>query len=293
MRSPTEHENQAALGELRRILGARDLQSFGDKAFHKVYEALFQLARSLRSKHVDKKTNSRSRTSNILASCAKTLLLAVDKGVRKIRIKTVRALVDHVVQTLPIAGEGWCEPLKLPYIQCLKTVLSYQPHVEHLLKDDWIHIVDFCVEALGRFCDEMSTPNTQSASETASFRTLTGSSRTSRQRKDEVAIRQRAPEGTTQPYKELISCLRQLTIAPNAPVLSRGEDLGLTLIAFLRVPSKSAGIEHIEAFATLSSILAHIVVDAVSLTKMLVAQLLSLIKIFWERARRLSSLKSN
>lgn len=74
--------------------------------------------------------------------------MAVDLFLGNLRIKTVRAIVDHITETIPVPGEGLWEPLSLDYIKCLSSLLRHRPHTEHLDGEDWENLISFCLASI-------------------------------------------------------------------------------------------------------------------------------------------------
>jgi ataxia telangiectasia mutated family protein len=95
-------------------------------------------------------TDIYDRASTRLAACGKALRITVTAGVKRIRAKTVKAVVDHILQALPTA-EGPCYPgLALDYVKSLRVILEYQPHVEHF-RDLWQDVLDLCLSGVAPF----------------------------------------------------------------------------------------------------------------------------------------------
>ncbi|KAK5164179.1 hypothetical protein LTR04_001989 [Oleoguttula sp. CCFEE 6159] len=80
--------------------------------------------------------------------------------------------------------------------------------------------------------------------------------------------------------EELILCVRQLMLAPNAPILERAQQVLEGLIAFLQ-PATSVGRAHPDAFAAINSVMSRTSLDNGILTERSTLQLIPLIKDFW------------
>ena len=113
------------------------------------FEALFHYATTERTAYLKSKSVQRNTAHSRLAVCAASMRTAVELGVRKLRLKTVKALLDHVRLTLP-TPDGFCEPLSVDYVKSMRTILDYQPHVEHL-RDTWGVTLAFCLASIGSF----------------------------------------------------------------------------------------------------------------------------------------------
>ncbi|TKA78673.1 hypothetical protein B0A55_04506 [Friedmanniomyces simplex] len=120
-----------------------------DDSFDSIYKQLFAAILSERSTWLNAKTSStQSAADTRLSDAAVALRLAVELGVRSISLRTLRAVVDHVTDTLPRSGGGICVPLALDYAKCLKAAFSYQPHLEHQSRAEWERSVLFCLRTI-------------------------------------------------------------------------------------------------------------------------------------------------
>lgn len=258
------------------------LEALTDKGWHAIYEAVFRLVSLEKSSYV--KASSvilKNKSVSRLASCAAVLRLAVELGVQKLRLKTVRALADHIVQTLPTVGEGFCEPLSFDYIKCLRTTFEYQPHVEHLPKAEWEEVVKFCIEGIVRDDTQPENWKEKKWSNTPLARTQSGSASRS-----QLADSRRSSGSSFRRgfsfaiVEELILCLQQLTLAPNAPILDSAQSVLSSLISHLRF-SGDVGRSHFAAFRAISSVLLRISLDACALTAEAIQDIVPLVKSLW------------
>ncbi|KAJ6184784.1 PIK-related kinase FATC [Penicillium mononematosum] len=124
------------------------LQTLNDKACHKIFESLFRFVAAERSIYNRAQKSSKTPSASRLSTCASVLRMAVDLFLRNLRIKTVRAIVDHITETIPAPGEGLWEPLSLDYTKCLASLLRYRPHTEHLDEEDWENLISFCLASI-------------------------------------------------------------------------------------------------------------------------------------------------
>ena len=229
------------------------------------------------------KPTSKNQSGSRLSSCAAVVRLAVEVGVKKLRPKTVKALVDHITQTLPTVSEVYCEPLCLDYLKSLRTVLEYQPHVEHMVKEDWHNLVDFCNEGItlsqASAGNDSSTPNSTqyvlsgTGGSSVHLAASTGSRR-------ESGAQESANSRIKNNVEELVFCLSQLMSSPNAPVMEKAQSMMVILMNLLH-SSASAGRSHQAAFATMNCILARITTNDISLTRDIVEAIVPLIRRFW------------
>ncbi|TKA53377.1 hypothetical protein B0A49_12726, partial [Cryomyces minteri] len=80
--------------------------------------------------------------------------------------------------------------------------------------------------------------------------------------------------------EELILCVRQLVLAPNAPILERAQQILEGLVAFLQ-SATSVGRGHPDAFASINSVISRTSLDNGILTERSTLQLIPLIRDFW------------
>jgi ataxia telangiectasia mutated family protein len=229
------------------------------------------------------KSSGSTRTKYItrLEACGKALRTAVTTGVRFIRAKTVKALLDHIVQTLPTPDGNLCEGLSQSYAKCLSVVCEYQPHVEHLRKN-WSDVVDFCVDGIALLQDQATQPSSfHNSNGSSMLRTATFSmTRRSRDGTPQPARNQR-PSATSTEIDELILCLHHLTRATNAPVPEKATPILTALIQYLRGSDKIRTSHHF-AFAAINSVLSKIGPSSVDSTQTALFELYPLIKELWQ-----------
>ena len=247
-----------------------------DASFHRIYETLFGVVVAEQKAHATAKTPTlKSAASNRLSSCAGVLRLAVEVGIASVRLKTVKALLDHFIETTYLPGGAICEPLASDYPKAMHAVLAYPPHVAHLPKAEWERTARFCLE-------HIPTVQAESQAETASLgvNTTFMSSRSSRSRINNSVGSQPVRGPARQVAEEMLACLRLLTSAPNAPVTSMASDILWTMIAFLHVNS-ATNPAHQNAFCTVANVLAWTKTEDIRLTREVTAQLIRLIRTCW------------
>jgi serine-protein kinase ATM len=262
----------------RLILAARR-DSLGDEGFHHIFEAFFRSVQIERTIYINSSTTSRSSlATNRLIDCASVFRLAVDLGVREISSRTVTAVIDHVLDTLPVSGQVFCVPLIDGYLKILRTILGHKAHVEHLREKRWCSIADFLTEAISRHAlDEAdeSSPGTatvlsphSSGGHTRPFRVSQGGGARSTQ------------HNLRRPPEELFFCLDSLTSATNAPIISKAAAIMECLIGFFKLTT-SANLLHQEAFRCVNNVLSRIVTENSSLARKSLIEILPTVRAFW------------
>ena len=267
---------------LRHNQNSSSVNLLADASFHRIFEVLFQFAVSdqstwLKSRATVTKTAAETR----LSDCASTLRLAVEVGVQALQLKTVKAVIDHVIQTLPLPNGGLCMPLALEYAKCLRTVLAHQPHVEHLMKKDWERVAAFCVAGVKNSRVDYDEDTAMSGADISTAGTINNMSyRSSRSHYQEFENTQSARSLVKQVTEEMVPCLSLLTAAPNAPLGDQAAVVLWTLVDFLKTNPVS-GRSHEDAFTAVNHILRWTRTEDITLTQTAASHLVRLVRHFW------------
>lgn len=278
------------LADLKRVFRANQqnpsVRNLSDNSFLAIFETLFDIALFEKSAWLSAtKPTLRSAADTRLSNVASAIRVVVECGCRTFRLKTARPLLNHVIETLPVSGGALCSPLALDYARCLRSLLSYQPHVEHLPQDEWERTALFCVQMINSASGHSQgddavhgaeTPLIIGTSSGLSYRSSRSHVRESTQSQgDKLLLKQVADE--------MVASLSFLTGAPNAPI-SRDADASAmlyALIGFLRVGDRS----HQEAFAAINHLLSRTRTEYINLTEKVTSQLLRLIRHLWSQQK--------
>ncbi|KIV99427.1 uncharacterized protein PV09_08859 [Verruconis gallopava] len=256
------------------------IDDFKDKTWHSIYEALFTCTAVERSSFLRTSQSQRNRAAARLAACGKALRITVTAGVKRIRAKTVKAVVDHVLQTLPTKEGPYCPGLALDYVKTLRVILEYQPHVEHF-RDLWQQILDFCLEGLSPLReedDEEKGDVLETAGASMRMHSIT-LSRRSRATTPQL-LRPRQTSAFRAEIDDLVACMYQLVRATNAQVVGNELRIFHALQTFLK-SSDSVRLSYTDAFAAINAILARIVTGSTGLTRSIAIHLVPLVKELW------------
>ena len=254
-------------------------------------ETVFRVAKIDKSSYARASKSAKTKAEGRLSACAALVRTVVEVGLRKLRYKTVKALVEHVIQTLPVAGGGYCEPLIADYFRALAALLGYKAHPEHFLGDDW-H-VDFCVQAArdliesskinesalsigGRFLNG-STSNRDGHSRSATPSTSGNYGRKSSNNISQHAIDSQLKGSDDQ----IVLCLQHLVSVPNAPVSDRADVVLATLVEMLQSYQKVSSTQQ-AAFECINSIMSRIVAINIDLPLQTMKRVTPLLRRFWE-----------
>lgn len=119
----------------------QNLDDGDGKAWLAVYQALFRGTMAEREVCIKKGlANATTTQLNKLGLMADTVRWLTQKTVSKLSNRVIKPLLTHLLQTLVYHGE-LLEPVAFDYLQCLRLVLSYSPHMDHLDPEVWMRIV--------------------------------------------------------------------------------------------------------------------------------------------------------
>ena len=264
-----------------------------DDSYHTVLESVFRVAKIDKSAYARASKSTKTKAESRLFACAALVRTVVEVGVRKLRYKTVKALVEHIIQTLQTADGGYCEPLVADYFRALATLLEYKAHPEHFLGEDWHEVVDFCVQA-ARDLNRPSEPNESGLSNGArllngSKSTRDGHSRSATPsmvgdygRTSSNNISQRATDSRLKGSDDqIVLCLQHLASVPNAPVSDRADVILATLVEMLQSYYKVSSTQQ-AAFECINSIMSRIVAINIDLPLQTMKSVIPLLRRFWE-----------
>lgn len=253
--------------------------SLGDIGFHQIFEALFRCVQIERTSYINSsKSSISSIAANRLRDCATIFRLAVELGVRIVTSKTANAVIDHVVDTLPVAGEAYCQPLTDDYLKILRTMLERAAHVEHLRKKKWSVVVEFLIQGISHYALEDETPSSGTNSSILSQSSRNG--RTTSLRFSQSSVSRPARHDGGRPTEDLFICLERLTAATNAPIMSEANLIVDSIIGFLN-SSASGGILHQLAFSCVNNTLSRIIKENSKLAQKVVLEVLPTIRRLW------------
>ena len=264
-----------------------------DDSYHTVLESVFRVAKTDKSNYARASKSTKTKTEGRLSACAALVRTVVEVGLRKLRYKTVKALVEHIIQTLPTADGGYCEPLASDYFRALATLLEYRAHPEHFLGDDWHEVVDFCLQA-ARDLIRHSELNESGLSSGGRFlngsrsyrdgfsRSATPSTIGDHGRKSSNNGFQRAADSQLKSSDDqIVLCLQHLASVPNAPISDRADAILATLIELLQSYHRVSSTQQ-AAFECINAIMSRIVAINIELPLHTMKKVIPLLRRFWE-----------
>ena len=218
------------------------------------------------------------------------LRIAVGIFLRNLRAKTVRAIIDHITETIPIPGEGLWELLSLDYTKCLASLLQYPSHTEHLGDAEWEKLIDFCLAAISSQGSDESQLSIRSGPRTAPEDSLDVSDgRSTSSRMTPAPAAREKFMGDRNAIGEVVMCIQLLTAGPGAPVQAAAENILQGLGEFVKSPSIMAGNAHQLAFSSINAVVSKVLFDQSELVRSTLLGLIPVIRRLW--TTKLQSLK--
>ncbi|KAL9090338.1 MAG: hypothetical protein Q9165_005372 [Trypethelium subeluteriae] len=292
IKSSSVKERNGGLDALKEILNnnrrSGKIDPLKDAAFHQIFEALFHFASFERKLYLEAtRVQVKQLSGRRLENCASILRLVVEIGVTRIRENSVCALLNHVVQALPVTDNGYCEPLISDYLKCLRKVSEHPAHVEHLPRDLWNHLVNFCIAGLSDAEDESGTKISFGSLERTSSSNTNGLAHRSSHASARTLSRVTGkPSLSAKDVIEVMATLTQLTVAPNAPIKDQETKILGGILSFLNSTREKgllnkATSAHHDAFVVINSVLARTRHDNEEHMLETLRQLIPLIKEMW------------
>ena len=202
----------------------------------------------------------------------------------------MKALVEHISQTLPTVDERYCDPLIPDYFKILKIILEHQSHPEHFKKDEWHEVADFLIQVIGDLnnaLDEGESLLSHRLRDSGTLgdafsRSATPMGHSQSRRKPSTEKDQWGVNSSLKASAEdIVLCMKYLHSAPNAPIAQKAQSVVGSLIELLKL-SPHASLRQQAAFECINLIVARIVTDDLKLAQQTVRSLIPLICRFWQ-----------
>lgn len=257
------------------------------KEYHDLVEALLQAA--LREKNLSRhpgKTGHKAAGER-LEICGEALRSVVVHGVSKLKVNTVRLVIDHIDDIL-LESEGEVdEPLALQYIQILGIILEHPVHVENLALLDaggWLACADLLVSRLSRLLESAdsssSGPGTISRDSPAPG-TARQSSVSRANGQSRVSSQRGGVQLTHSEVSPLVQSLQSLVSASNAPCMARRQEISSALLRVLRLRLNFGKVQR-AAFAGLNCILLKTAGDDPAFGQATTTEVIPLLSYWWQ-----------
>lgn len=267
---------------LRHNQGTPRIDNLKDSALFKIYDTIFQAidveVTQLRACKAGVKSKTTvSATELRLTSCSTTLRVAVEVGIRNVRSKSVKALIDHFITNFDDADGTPDAILSTDYARNLSVVLGHEPHVEHLSQDLWKATLNFCLDKM------KLVPRSDHG--------LGSSILTPKSSRSHFAPSQAGVAKGMLPRHaadDLVNVFRSLVSVPFAPLLPKGSQIVNAMAQFLHNSPHTAKPQ-IDALVVINTVLLQIRTEDVAFTKNFTRDALILAKVLWNT--KLSALK--
>ena len=253
-----------------------------DKGYYSIFCALFGFSSLEKSQYNRSSARSASRDKPIhrLAQCGSVLRTTVEVSVRTIKYKTLIAVIAHITDTLSVPGNDFWEPLGVDYLKALRTLLQHPPHVEHLSKDDWTQVINFCLTGIGAVdSDVTSQLSIRSSRRLPSEPIDDAESRSDSRDRENRPQAQHSSSGSSG-QEDLEHCIQLLTASPVAPILEAGQKLLYGITSYLSSLRTVGNAPH-SIFRALNNVLTVVMTDNIDLVQSIMLKLLPLIRKFW------------
>lgn len=291
IQSDNKTERSKALRNLKEIFdkrhGAENLDLLKDNAYHSIFEAIFKVVLVEKQSFLGSKKNTSSQAFTRLNLCADAIRVVIKAGASKLKARTLEAIVDHIIQTLPNPNGEYCEPLADNYIHALTALVDHAANVERLKVQPWTDLVGFCLEGLDQYLgDSEGTPVGRSRAGTP--RGFQGHKAINT---SELAIRStsvnREKKGqatwvTRKHVENLLYTLISLVSASNAPLIGRTGKIASSIIHFLQSEGNNVSQLHQSTFSIMNTVILFTREDSLSFSQSAAQDLVPIISRFWQ-----------
>ncbi|TVY45704.1 Serine/threonine-protein kinase [Lachnellula occidentalis] len=258
---------------------AKNVSVLGDKAYHKIYEVLFQAVISEKANLLSARKTTVATTTARLTACADAVRIVVKAGASKIKLKTIEAIVDHITQTLPTADDEYCQPLAQHYLKALSILFEHTPNAERLKNSAWYEVIDFCVQGIDQYLNghhrapsssARSFPGTHLSGSTAKSGTPNGHSQI------------RSSSMSRQNVEDLLQTVCLLVSPSSAPIAERFHEVMEIAVRFLQTQGNSVSQVHQLAFSIVNAVLSYTCTNQISFSQSVAQDIVPVILRFWQ-----------
>lgn len=217
--------------------------------------------------------------------CAEALRLAVEHGACKLKRKTLLAVIDHIIQTLPGPDGDFVQPLLQDYVKALVALLGHAPNVELLATSDgdgWFSCVDFTLQLVDQYAQaaepdsgpSRASPAPGTGRAMSSIPSTFSSTASSTQRSSNRVYRSQ--------IQDLLQCLVSLSYASNAPLIQRTPEISYSVLQILHIRSWGISQLHQLAFSVINAILVLTQTEDTTQASSLAVDCIPLISCWWQ-----------
>ncbi|KAK7540314.1 hypothetical protein IWX49DRAFT_592680 [Phyllosticta citricarpa] len=294
-----EKERDKSEQEFKETLQQLTLKSGGlaNVTCRKIFIALTELIEEERrlfstSKAADTANSNKGKARRRLLTWSRLVRLVVVAGIPQMRANTLNLVVTHVIQLLTTPAKDFFEPVAPGYVKCLRLVLDFSPHVEHLEPTLWNTLAEFCIKGISDYSSQSQYSNGHNhgdrASRSGTPRAGTPMQPESTARSDLVIGSQRQAADTYGIADDLVASLKNLVSATNAAPAEFAGPILTTLIDWLAT-KRSMSQPQVDAFAAINAVILRVHLESVTLVQQAIPRLIPLVRKLW--STKLSALK--
>ena len=190
-----------------------------------------------RQLYITRKERSKTAASSRLTAAASALRLAVDIGASRVKPRTACAVLDHIIEALPLRDDGLCIPLQSDYFKSFRALLNVPSHGEHFKPKQWQKFTDFLLECLSFELEPVQTLSQDGSLRDSLTEIRNGQNLSLRTSQTSLSKTSRSSEAGF--VDEIIISLKLLASISNAPLLSRANTIAQHLTLFLQTATRS------------------------------------------------------
>ncbi|KAG5513154.1 hypothetical protein PMAC_001523 [Pneumocystis sp. 'macacae'] len=140
------------LRNLRVILSNyKNFHSIGEKCYQRLLESLIKVVTHEKYNSYQKGKLNNVFMFDLFQECGAALRSIIELGNKFLKSKTFSCILNHIIDTLSITEGVLYQAISVDYIKCLRLILSYPPHLEHLTILEWEKLIIFCCSLIVSF----------------------------------------------------------------------------------------------------------------------------------------------
>ncbi len=247
-----------------------------------IYEVVFTTTLAEKQDFLSAKKTVKARAQKQLNNCSDIIRIGVKASSSKLKSKTVEAIIGHIIQTLPTAGGGYCEPLIQGYLKALGALFEHQSNVDLLRKEIWLEAINFCVQGINQYLDDLDGdfPGSMHSFSGFGINDLSGS--VARSTTNNSRSQPRQGSVSRQNVEDLFQILMFLISPAHAPLSERYSVIATCTMQFLQWQGSNASQIHQVAFSIINKILCFTCADRTVFSQDIASKAIPIISRFWQ-----------
>ncbi|KAH9916328.1 uncharacterized protein B0H18DRAFT_884948 [Fomitopsis serialis] len=152
LRSEKVKDRQEGISSLQTVFAHEStilkVDEKGDgKAWLVIYQALFNAVLKEKDAYAKKGDASSAVVKRRLGDAASAVRWLIEHSVQRMNSKVVKAVLAHLTKFIINRGELFT-PVALQYAKAIRCILSYAPHLEHLVETTWITLLEMSLNVI-------------------------------------------------------------------------------------------------------------------------------------------------